>query len=453
MEYAANNKENIRYRSPSKLKIKPSSREFPSTPAGRVPLSDLIGNNEDSKDRTPQGSPVEAVSWNKSPQSSNLTQSFMTPMINRKRKRPRSASAGDSTEKRPTEQAKLQPGLALPQNDPAFDLESQYFGHRHRTPSKPASSAAPDFMTSSSPQTPAPVLVDIAKLKRTSSCGMAYPPGNKRRKAEVQLDLDLDLGPIAIPREGSGRNDGKMQEISWMLDSIHQDLPASLRISQPSPPTESCPEPMKTRTGLREKLDGGAVEMEQNILNKTANRAQEHILTSKKSRHSNQSSESDINDLGANLEALTEEDILALSAPSNNKDPKTIDSPQLPQQVFPEPASGSTNVRALEKQTLEPTFDDDVFDEFNDEEELEILASYCEPEAAQLSPSSPTDQPAVADDQLLQIDTESSCKRSIIKDIVEVSDDEFDAGIDDEFCDDLYVASQVPQQEPSVGHI
>ena len=227
-------KENIELQTPLKAKGKQPAREFPSTPAGRVPLSDLIDSHEEVRDGLPHGTPIEVVSWNKSPQSSDPTQSFMTPMVNRKRKRPRSSSVGLSKTRKPI----LDPRIITtktPTNDPALELECRYFGNKYRTPSKPASSAAPDFMHSSSPQSPALTAIDSAKLKRTRSCGVAYPSGYKRQKTEEKTILHI-TSPI---RKFKSQNEGEMQQISLMLDSIHEDFPGSVKISQASAKSES----------------------------------------------------------------------------------------------------------------------------------------------------------------------------------------------------------------------
>ena len=225
-----------------------TTREFPSTPAGRVPLADLIGNNEENLDNSPRKTPIEAVSWEHGPMSSN-TVSCMTPIMRRGKKRARSTSP-TSSQKVLAAKPLFDPNVICktPQNDPVADLENRYFArNRHQTPSKPSSSAAPDFMHSSSPVTPVLTSGESAKLRRTVSCGIAWPTGNKRRKLCGSTDEELRRSPkknyAGIDRQG------ELQKINMLLDSIHDGLPGSSKSSQSPNPPSSCPLPNEDQMG------------------------------------------------------------------------------------------------------------------------------------------------------------------------------------------------------------
>ena len=224
-------------------RTKDLTREFPSTPAGRISLADLMGDNEDEEDNAPKRTPLETVAWDQAPRSSNESSSCMTPIMRRGKKRPRS-SPQSSSQKALAAKTVFDPNAPFktPQNDPAIDLENRYFGRgKHQTPSKPSSSAAPDFMHSSSPSTPVSASTESAKLRRTVSCGIAYPSGHKRRK--------ICIDTFTEPKKGlktqftSIERQGELEKINLLLDSIHDDLPGSSRSPQPSDPTSSCPLP------------------------------------------------------------------------------------------------------------------------------------------------------------------------------------------------------------------
>ena len=218
------------------------TREFPCTPAGKISLADLMGENEDEEDDAPKRTPLDTVTWDQEPRSSNGS-SCMTPIMRRGKKRPRSSPQSSSQKALAAKTMfDLNAQFKTPQNDPAIDLENRYFGRgKQQTPSKPSSSAAPDFMHSSSPSTPVSTSTESAKLRRTVSCGIAYPSGHKRRK--------ICTGTFTDPKKGltaqitNVERQGELEKINLLLDSIHDDLPGSSRSPQPSDPPSSCPLP------------------------------------------------------------------------------------------------------------------------------------------------------------------------------------------------------------------
>ena len=218
------------------------AREFPSTPAGKISLADLMRDNEDEEDDAPKRTPLDTVTWDQEPRSSNGS-SCMTPIMRRGKKRPRSSPHSCSQKALAAKTMfDLNAPFKTPQNDPAIDLENRYFGRgKQQTPSKPASSAAPDFMHSSSPSTPVSASTESAKLRRTVSCGIAYPSGHKRRKVCTDTFTDPKKGLTA--QVTNTERQGELEKINLLLDSIHDDLPGSSRSPQPSDPPSSCPLP------------------------------------------------------------------------------------------------------------------------------------------------------------------------------------------------------------------
>lgn len=448
-------KENREHQTPLRAKGKQSSREFPSTPAGRVPLADLIDSHEEVREGLPHGTPIEVVSWHKSPQSSDPTQSFMTPMVNRKRKRPRSSSVGISK----TERQILDPSDIMtkaPRNDPALELECRYFGNKYRTPSKPASSAAPDFMHSSSPQTPAPATIDTAKLKRTRSCGMAYPSGYKRRKIEENTELHI-TPPI---RKSSIQNEGEMQQISLMLDSIHEEFPGSLRISQISARSASSSTSQRTDGIVQEKEveEDEEDEVEEDNDVRSVPRPQFQVpddnmtsdtqafpLPPRISQKSGESITSYYGDIDEELGGLAE--IEGAPDPILKVVHAIIEPPHL---QLPPQSAATTHSQFKAAARIVGANED--FGDLQDEE-WEMLASMCE--------SGPT-QPTTKSNTVARASPDVSTSRQIGEilmsqakpdtGIIQVSDDEFNDGLDDEFYDELYAATQEPQVDSSVGH-
>jgi DNA replication ATP-dependent helicase Dna2 len=178
----------------------------PSTPAMRLPLSDLIGNPEERRDTISKETLVEEhVLWqhNQTPTSSRPA---MTPA--RKRKRARSSSpassqvepANFSSTKEPFDVQGLQHSLRTPQADPAADLWSRYASANDGTGSNNKSTAFAHLLRDSSPGSSA-TKGSISGLRRWASCGVEWPVSatkNKRRRI--------------IPREDEPSEDDREQQ-------------------------------------------------------------------------------------------------------------------------------------------------------------------------------------------------------------------------------------------------
>jgi hypothetical protein len=422
---------------------------FPSTPAGRVPTFDLIKDGEEFTDQTPRRSPLEAVSWNRSPKSSAEQQSFATPVMRRNKKRRRSISPNRSSQRatltKPTFDFQIiQDSLKTPQNDPASALESRYFARsKLQTPSKPSSSAAPDFMHSSSPQTPALSAVDTGKLKRTMSCGIAYPPEKKRRK-NVDDTVEVKRGQL---RGRAGRDrDGEIQEINTMLDSIHDELPI-LSGSQLSEITSSyAPPDNDPIIGRESQRARKAITISSRQSQTGSQELQASLKASQTSQVLSATETSDYGDkeFDAELAQIPVENLIGSSNHHDEQDNDALGAPQ--------PARIAKNLNDIMKDKDDDDNDDEFDDGFDDDcvADLEMIASmYDEKPVASKGDAFPASLKTINEPPIsLPIDEGLSARHNPGITTIEVSDDEFDEGIDDEFCDELFKATQACEDPP-----
>lgn len=157
----------------------------PSTPATRLPLADLVGNEEDSRRlATKPMSPEEQLCWRGS-------QPVNTPGPRpRKRKRARSSS--------PIAASQDEVKLAVPveeegaEADPIAEAWSQYKGSK----GTPSANKAQAFarLIGDSPRT-SPAASDVGGLRRWASCGDQFPTSaSKRRRVRARIGSGLGQG-------------------------------------------------------------------------------------------------------------------------------------------------------------------------------------------------------------------------------------------------------------------
>ena len=170
--------------SPSKLP--------PSTPATRLPLADLLGDNEDGQYKRPNldVSPEEQLRWqaSRSPRSSNPK---ATPR-NRGRKRAHSSTPPSTSQRNAQKKAKQQAALDLeelkkslrtPQTDPATGLWNKYnVGIPRDTPLGRQLASLTTGITSSSPYASDEQTGNVGGLRRWTSCGMGFPSSKRKRR-------------------------------------------------------------------------------------------------------------------------------------------------------------------------------------------------------------------------------------------------------------------------------
>ena len=241
-------------------------REHPQTPVGRVPLSELISNGDESFDMGPSLTPVERILWNHSPHSSDPSSSMMTPAIRRGKKRARSSSVNSSSQNEasnhfPLPRSKtsfdlqtLQTTLKTPQTDPAGDLWSRYSLNTtdKHTPNGTSGPTVAKLLNSSSPQTPARHLLNNdSGLRRSISCGMEWPTSAaKRRKIRKSCSQIVTRNDLVEEGAIGVADSSKISRMSLLLEKIQDSLnKPPTEVDIPAPPSSS-PLPQDARLRL-----------------------------------------------------------------------------------------------------------------------------------------------------------------------------------------------------------
>ncbi|KAH6614857.1 hypothetical protein C7974DRAFT_402787 [Boeremia exigua] len=217
----------------------PPKRSFPppSTPGTRLPLSDLVGNTDDTSRHASLAvlSPEEQLFWRGS-------QPANTPVPRKNRKRAHSSSPVAPSQ----DDARLsarKPGLTTPQADPATDLWSRYTSKKTPTVTR-KSVAFAHLIDESSPRSAA-AAGSVNGLRRWASCGVEFPASSKKRRkthAVFQADHEDDTEDLfaAVPS-----SDSVMQghASTTNLASIVKRMKQSISNSQEQPPSSSSPLP------------------------------------------------------------------------------------------------------------------------------------------------------------------------------------------------------------------
>ena len=217
----------------------PQSRSLPppSTPGARLPLSDLVGNTDDTSRHAALAvlSPEEQLYWRGS-------QPANTPVPRKNRKRARSSSPAAPSQDESTLSAR-KGGLTTPQADPATELWSRYTSRKTPTVAK-KSVAFAHLINESSPRSAA-AAGSVNGLRRWASCGVEFPASTgKRRKTNrvFQADQEDDAEDVFAAAPSS---DSVMQgqPSTTNLASIVQRMKQSISNSQEQPPSSSSPLP------------------------------------------------------------------------------------------------------------------------------------------------------------------------------------------------------------------
>ena len=234
------------------------SKPPPSTPAARLPLAELLGDNDDFRLNRPKPavSPEEQLGWAAmtSPRSAN---SKATPGT-RGHKRAHSSTPPSASQRSAMKKAKhkaaidleeLKKSLRTPQTDPATQLWNRYNGGITRdTPlGKQLASLATGF-TSSSPYNTDDQTGNVSGLRRWTSCGMEFPSAKRKRRKVQDVTEVNGLGevPEELPRsrraEPADRE--KTTRIGSLLEKISESLERSKRAAlEEQAPSSSSPLP------------------------------------------------------------------------------------------------------------------------------------------------------------------------------------------------------------------
>lgn len=231
-------------------------RDYPKTPAGRVPLKELIGNSEEQNELQSSPTPVDQVLWKHSP--SNLDEENIQLMPWRKdKKRARSSSPHleqleavnhlvHHEERTYFDLQNLQKSLKTPQADPAGDLWSRYSlpTTDKRASDDVTSPTLANFLNSSSPQTPARYagVQESGGLRRTLSCGLEWPvSAAKRRKVTKNLDQASTRESIGVETGQNADSDCNISRVNLLLEKLQHGFARSATEPERLGPSSSSP--------------------------------------------------------------------------------------------------------------------------------------------------------------------------------------------------------------------
>ena len=212
-------------------------KDCPQTPVGRVPLAELIAEQNDHANQNVQLTPVERVLWHYSPGSSQLTSSQDAPPKKRSRKRARSSSPSSSSQndasghhaadKQRIDLQTLRRTLETPQVDPASELWSRYSLKTgdlgNQSPTRDKGNSWANMLSSSSPQAPPSNIRtrDLGGLRRAISCANEWPTSAaKRRKFNHGDSKQRDIND----QSAEDRAADKMSRVNFLLEQIENGL-------------------------------------------------------------------------------------------------------------------------------------------------------------------------------------------------------------------------------------
>lgn len=223
---------------------------FPSTPAARIALEDLIANTEDAFNcPPPAATPGDHVHWHNGPTSSDVSAS----LTQKSRKRARSSSPASSQLERSahfeeqtdlSDEARPPKILRTPNNDPTQELWNRYMnanGSRNVNLEPPPSFA---HLPPSSPMTPSTTSKDSG-LRRTVSCGVEWPTSKPKRRRTDLIDSHNRTKNIfaASRREILAREASKSSRVSLLVEKIQESLARQAHAEDE--PSSSSPLPEK----------------------------------------------------------------------------------------------------------------------------------------------------------------------------------------------------------------
>ncbi|KAF4556935.1 DNA replication factor Dna2-like protein [Elsinoe fawcettii] len=218
----------------------------PSTPAVRLPLADLLGNNEEIVKDLPVKEDSPELNW-----VTNSQHPDFTPGKRRKRAQsssPASSSQNESSThfgpRAPLDLQQIQKALKTPKADPAADLWSRYSAlNENEEDSVAKLPSLAHLLQDSSPQSlPRTPGGSIGGLRRWASCGNEWPASKtkRRRTKGVFRDQAAQEEPTAVQRESSNGS-----RLGAMVDRMQANLSRPKTTKRLQEPSSSSPLPDK----------------------------------------------------------------------------------------------------------------------------------------------------------------------------------------------------------------
>lgn len=238
----------------SETKEAKPAKEYPTTPANRLPLADLVSNTEDAFKQAPgqECTPVDHVIWQHVPASSSSDATSQTSASRLKRRHsstptssPLTGNSGNAKE--PFDLQKFQALLRTPQEDVATDLWNSYVGKSTLSGSEACPPPRFANLLSSSPHTPASAGTNqpSSGLKRSTSCAADWPTSNAKRRRMWKGDASAGRGIFSRTRSNIlDSGESKSSRINNLLEKIEKSLQKPPK-RQTLGPSSSSPLPMR----------------------------------------------------------------------------------------------------------------------------------------------------------------------------------------------------------------
>ncbi|KAI9738683.1 MAG: Tripartite DNA replication factor [Cirrosporium novae-zelandiae] len=195
--------------------------DCPTTPSGRLPLQDLIGDNDNNitKEMDQIEPEEEKVSWSNSPQDCDMASSLATPaMSGRRKKRARSSSPISSQNDSSSFIRRFQHSVKTPQNNRAADLLKRFAEDSCEKPTYGAGMTPAMEILKSSPSSNS-----SRSLQRSVSCGNVWPISRAKRRRVQEPGIPDDT------QNEDDHDQAKVSRLTFLVEKIEESLTAPLQ--------------------------------------------------------------------------------------------------------------------------------------------------------------------------------------------------------------------------------
>ncbi|KAL1306810.1 hypothetical protein AAFC00_005467 [Neodothiora populina] len=273
-------------------------KTFPSTPAMRLPLADLVGNAEEAlrrHDEPKEQSPAEQVGW-----IANSSHPDLTPR--QKRRRAQSSSPVTSSQEPSSDQRdpfglkNLQPQLKTPRtiSDPIADLWTRYAAGRNPDDPDAKPPSLIHLIEPSSPRSgPRTPGASVGGLRRWASCGMDFPATKVKRRRTHGIFRDR-----SEDRDGEDANHAKpVSRVGMLVEKVQASLAQPKHLAREGPSSSS---PLPDKGDLSHITDLSPASQRENRAMRSRHSSQRVGLSqrSNQSIQSSRSREVDLDEFG-----------------------------------------------------------------------------------------------------------------------------------------------------------